>query len=70
MLINTTTPSSVATVLKAMTEDEALRVLIMAHQRGVVAVYTKDVAKAKATKTTDASRSQGYPLPFSTEPEE
>ncbi len=43
-------------VLKAefrMSEDQALRVMITAHRRGVciVAVYTKDVAEAKATKS-------------------
>jgi ATP-dependent Clp protease adaptor protein ClpS len=65
----------VVTVLKAefrMSEDQALRVMITAHRRGacVVAVYTKDVAEAKATKATDAGRSKGYPLLFTTEPEE
>jgi ATP-dependent Clp protease adaptor protein ClpS len=50
----------VVTVLKAefrMSEDQAMR---------VVAVYTKDVAEAKAT---DAGRRKGYPLLFTTEPE-
>ena len=65
----------VVTVLKSefrMSEDQALRVMITAHRRGacVVAVYTKDVANAKATSATDAGRSQGYPLLFTTEPEE
>jgi ATP-dependent Clp protease adaptor protein ClpS len=65
----------VVMVLKAefrMSEDQALRVMITAHQRGVcvVAVYTKDVAEAKATNATDVGRSQGYPLLFTTEPEE
>src|ERR1700733_2980487 len=65
----------VVTVLKAvfrMNEDQALRVMITAHRRGtcVVAVYTKDLAEAKATNATDAGRSQGYPLLFTTEPEE
>jgi ATP-dependent Clp protease adaptor protein ClpS len=65
----------VVTVLKAefrMSEDQALRVMITAHRRGVcvVAVYTKDVAEAKATNATDAGRGQGYPLLFTTEPEE
>ncbi len=65
----------VVTVLKSefrMSEDQALRVMITAHRRGacVVAVYTKDVATAKATSATDAGRSQGYPLLFTTEPEE
>jgi ATP-dependent Clp protease adaptor protein ClpS len=65
----------VVTVLKAefhMTEDQALRVMMTAHRRGacVVAVFTKDVAEAKATNATDAGRSKGYPLLFTTEPEE
>ena len=65
----------VVLVLKAefrMSEDQALRVMITAHRRGacVVAVYTKDVAEAKATNATDAGRRKGYPLLFTTEPEE
>ena len=65
----------VVTVLKAefrMNEDQAMRVMMTAHRRGacVVAVYTKDVAEAKATNATDAGRSRGYPLLFTTEPEE
>lgn len=65
----------VVMVLKAefrMTEDQALRVMMTAHRRGtcVVAVFTKDVAEAKATNATDAARRKGYPLLFTTEPEE
>jgi ATP-dependent Clp protease adaptor protein ClpS len=65
----------VVTVLKAefrMTESQAYRVMLTAHRRGacVVAVYTKDVAETKATRATDAGRSKGYPLMFTTEPEE
>ena len=65
----------VVTVLKAefrISEDQAIRVMITAHRRGacVVAVYTKDVAETKATNATDAGRSKGYPLLFTTEPEE
>ncbi len=65
----------VVTVLKAefrMSEDQAHRVMITAHRRGacVVAVYTKDIAEAKATRATDAARRKGYPLLFTTEPEE
>jgi ATP-dependent Clp protease adaptor protein ClpS len=46
-----------------MNEDQAMRVMITAHKRGacVVAVFTKDVAEAKATTATDAGRSKGYP---------
>jgi ATP-dependent Clp protease adaptor protein ClpS len=65
----------VVMVLKSvfrMSEDQAMRVMITAHKRGtcVVAVYTKDVAESKATNATDAGRSKGYPLLFTTEPEE
>ncbi len=65
----------VVTVLKAefrMSEEQAGRVMMTAHQRGacVVAVFTKDVAEEKATAATDAGRRKGYPLLFTTEPEE
>jgi len=65
----------VVVVLKAefrMTEDQAYRVMITAHKRGVcvVAVYAKDIAETKATRATEAGRSKGYPLLFTTEPEE
>ena len=65
----------VVMVLKAefrMSESQANRVMMTAHQRGlcVVAVFTKDVAESKATNATDAARKKGYPLMFTTEPEE
>ena len=65
----------VVMVLKAefrMTEDQAHKVMITAHRLGVcvVAVFTKDVAETKATRATDAGRAKGYPLLFTTEPEE
>jgi len=65
----------VVRILKAefrMNEDQAYKVMITAHRRGVcvVAVYTKDVAETKATRATDAGRAAGYPLLFTTEPEE
>jgi len=65
----------VVIVLKAefrMSEEQAHRVMITAHRRGacVVAVYTRDVAEAKATRGTEAGRRKGYPLLFTTEPEE
>jgi ATP-dependent Clp protease adaptor protein ClpS len=55
-----------------VTEVEAHKVMITAHRRGVcvVAVFTKDVAETKATRATDAGRAKGYPLLFTTEPEE
>jgi ATP-dependent Clp protease adaptor protein ClpS len=65
----------VVTVLKAvfrMTEEQAYRVMVTAHKRGacVVAVFAKDIAETKATQATDLGRSAGYPLMFTTEPEE
>jgi ATP-dependent Clp protease adaptor protein ClpS len=65
----------VVTVLKAefhMTEDEAYKVMITAHRHGVcvVGVFAKDVAETKATRATEAGRAKGYPLLFTTEPEE
>jgi ATP-dependent Clp protease adaptor protein ClpS len=65
----------VVKVLKAefrMSEDRAHRVMHTAHTRGVcvVAVYTKEIAEEKATRATDAGRQKGYPLLFTTEPEE
>jgi ATP-dependent Clp protease adaptor protein ClpS len=55
-----------------MSEDQAYRVMMTAHRRGacVVAVFTKDVAETKATRATEAGRAKGYPLMFTTEPEE
>ena len=65
----------VTLVLKAefrLGEEQARRIMMTAHQRGVcvVAVFTKDVAEAKATSATDMARKKGYPLLFTTEPEE
>ena len=65
----------VVEVLKAVfptTEDQAYRIMMTAHQRGacVVAVFTKDVAETKAKEGTDMGHQKGYPLAFSTEPEE
>lgn len=65
----------VVAVLKAvfrMGEDEAWKVMITAHRKGscVVAVYTREVAETRATEATEAGREAGYPLMFTTEPEE
>jgi ATP-dependent Clp protease adaptor protein ClpS len=77
MLVNDdfTPREFVVLVLKSefrMGEEQASRVMSTAHQRGVcvVAVFTKDVAHTKATSATDAARKRGYPLLFTTEPEE
>lgn len=53
-------------------EGKSHRIMMTAHQRGacVVAVYTRDVAETKATEGTEEGRRAGYPLMFTTEPEE
>ena len=77
MLVNDdyTPREFVVRVLKAefsLGEEQARRVMMTAHQRGVcvVGVFTKDVAETKATRATDLARKEGYPLMFTTEPEE
>lgn len=65
----------VVMVLKAVfrtSEEEAQTIMLTAHQKGscVVAVYTREVAETKATEATDAGRAAGFPLTFTTEPEE
>src|SRR5690606_18667052 len=65
----------VVRVLKAefrMSEDQANRVMITAHTKGscVVAVFTREIAETKATRATDMARQEGFPLLFTTEPEE
>jgi ATP-dependent Clp protease adaptor protein ClpS len=65
----------VVEVLKAIfrtSEDQAYRIMITAHRKGscVVAVFTKDVAETKATEATDMGKAAGFPLMFTTEPEE
>jgi len=65
----------VVVVLKAefrMSEEQAHRVMVTAHRRGacVVAVFTREIAETKATSATDMGRRKGYPLTFTTEPEE
>ena len=65
----------VVQVLKAvfrMNETQAYKVMLTAHQRGacVIAVFTRDVADTKAKEATDFGKQNGYPLYFTTEPEE
>jgi ATP-dependent Clp protease adaptor protein ClpS len=65
----------VVQVLKAvfrMNESHAYRVMMTAHQKGacVIAVFTKDVAETKAKEGTELGKQHGYPLYFTTEPEE
>jgi ATP-dependent Clp protease adaptor protein ClpS len=65
----------VVMVLKAefrMPEPQAMKVMLTAHQKGacVVAVFTREVAESKASRATEMARSKGYPLLFTTEPED
>ena len=65
----------VVMVLKAvfrMNASQAERVMITAHQKGacVVAVFQRDIAESKATEATDLAKGAGFPLLFTTEPEE
>ena len=65
----------VVTVLRSefkLSEEQARKVMITAHRRGVcvVAVFTKEIAETKTANAIDAARKQGYPLLFTTEPEE
>lgn len=65
----------VVMVLKAvfrMGEETAGRVMLTAHQKGacVIAVYTRDVAETRAKEATELGKAKGYPLFFTTEPEE
>jgi ATP-dependent Clp protease adaptor protein ClpS len=55
-----------------MNEDQAYRVMMTAHQKGacVIAVYARDVAESKAKEATDLGKQNGYPLFFTTEPEQ
>jgi ATP-dependent Clp protease adaptor protein ClpS len=70
------TPRSfVVRILKAefrLGEARARQVMSTAHQRGacVVGIYTQEVAETKATNAVDAARKEGFPLMFTTEPEE
>ena len=64
----------VVTVLRAvfrMTTDQARGVMLTAHVRGlcVVAVYSREIAETKATQAIDMAAHEGYPLLFTTEPE-
>jgi ATP-dependent Clp protease adaptor protein ClpS len=65
----------VVQVLKAvfrMNETQAYKVMLTAHQKGacVIAVFTRDVADTKAREATDLGKQNGYPLYFTTKPEE
>lgn len=65
----------VVALLKAefhVPEAQANMIMLTAHTKGVcvVAVFTREIAEEKAKRATDFARQSGYPLLFSTEPEE
>ena len=65
----------VVVVLKSvfrMGEERAHAVMLTAHWKGacVIAVYARDIAETKAKEATELGKSKGYPLFFTTEPEE
>ena len=53
-------------------EAQAGVIMLTAHTKGacVVAVFTKEIAEEKATRATDFAREHGFPLLFTSEPEE
>ena len=55
-----------------MSETDATQVMLHVHHKGygIVGDFTRDVAETKATRATEAGRAKGYPLTFTTEPEE
>ena len=52
--------------------ERAYGVMMTAHQKGacVVAVYTRDIAETKAERANDLGKEHGFPLMFTTEPED
>jgi ATP-dependent Clp protease adaptor protein ClpS len=65
----------VVRILKAefrLGDAKANQIMSVAHRLGacVVAVFTQEVAETKANNAVDAARKEGYPLLFTTEPEE
>jgi ATP-dependent Clp protease adaptor protein ClpS len=55
-----------------LTRAQASRVMITAHMKGscVVVVLSKDIAETKAQEANEMGKQEGYPLEFTTEPEE
>ncbi|WP_111430770.1 ATP-dependent Clp protease adapter ClpS [Rhodobacteraceae bacterium DSL-40] len=63
---------SVLASIFRMTRAQAQDVMLTAHKRGVcvVGVFTRDVAETKAVQGTEMGRREGYPLTFTTAPED
>ena len=65
----------VTLVLKAvfhMSEETGYRMMMTAHKLGtcVILVCARDIAETKAKEATDLGKEAGFPLMFTTEPEE
>jgi ATP-dependent Clp protease adaptor protein ClpS len=65
----------VVMVLKAVFrigEETSARMMMTAHKLGscVIVVCTRDIAETKAKEATDYGKEAGFPLMFTTEPEE
>jgi len=54
-----------------MTPEQALRVTLEAHRKGVAVcgVYSKDVAESKATEVMDRAKAEQHPLKTEIEPD-
>lgn len=59
-------------VVFRMSEETGYRVMMTAHKFGmaVVVVCTRDIAETKAKEANDLGKDAGFPLMFTTEPEE
>ncbi len=55
-----------------MSEEAGYRVMLTAHQMGtaVVVVCAKDIAETKSKEAVDLAKDAGFPLMFTTEPED
>jgi ATP-dependent Clp protease adaptor protein ClpS len=55
-----------------MSEETGYRVMLTAHRLGtsVVVVCARDIAETKAKEAVDFGKEAGFPLMFTTEPEE
>ncbi|MDQ0321231.1 ATP-dependent Clp protease adaptor protein ClpS [Pararhizobium capsulatum DSM 1112] len=65
----------VTLVLKAvfhMSEEAGYRIMMTAHKLGscVIVICAQDIAETKAKEATDLGKEAGFPLMFTTEPEE
>ncbi|RUM21371.1 ATP-dependent Clp protease adapter ClpS [Rhizobium vallis] len=59
-------------VVFRMSEETGYRVMMTAHKLGscVVVVCVRDIAETKAKEGIDLAKEMGFPLMFTTEPEE